>query len=314
MPESPETSTTASTTSPAVPPDRSRTVATLLRSGWCQIQIAGQGQTENVWLMPHGTLYWPAQSTLFVADVHLGKAASYRQQGQPVPTGTTSTTLSRLSMALSASQAKRLIVLGDFLHSAAVHRAQGTLNALRQWRARHPELSIILIRGNHDDHVGDPESSLGIEVVNEPYTVGPFACRHAPEMTLPQDPQPKGSLQDASSQTTFWLAGHLHPVLVLKGQTGERIRLKGFVVRPDGCILPAFGAFTGGHPYEPARHDRCFVVIDEADSSGQGQYCEQADIPGARVLEVPAAMVQTRSGPTRRDVRALHNAWPIPDR
>ena len=42
-------------------------------------------------------LYWPDERTLFVADVHLGKAASFRAAGVPMPTGHSGRDLGRIS-------------------------------------------------------------------------------------------------------------------------------------------------------------------------------------------------------------------------
>src|SRR4051812_6702373 len=67
---------------------------------------------EAVELLPQRALYWPAQQTLFVADVHLGKAAAFRAGGVPIPRGTTANDLDRLSMLITVTGARRLIVLG----------------------------------------------------------------------------------------------------------------------------------------------------------------------------------------------------------
>lgn len=48
-----------------------------------------QWAEESLHLLPEHALWWPAAQTLFIADLHLGKAASYRRLGQPVPTGST---------------------------------------------------------------------------------------------------------------------------------------------------------------------------------------------------------------------------------
>jgi len=69
-------------------------------------------------LLAERALFLPDQGALLVADVHIGKAASFRGLGVPVPHGTTHGTLARLTAALAASGAMRLIVLGDFVHSA----------------------------------------------------------------------------------------------------------------------------------------------------------------------------------------------------
>ena len=47
-------------------------------------------------LLPDPALWWPAEATVFIADLHLGKAASFRALGQPVPGGTTRDNLQRL--------------------------------------------------------------------------------------------------------------------------------------------------------------------------------------------------------------------------
>ena len=53
---------------------------------------------HTVWLLPEHALWWPEGGVLFVADLHLGKAATYRALGQPVPSGTTTENLRRLSL------------------------------------------------------------------------------------------------------------------------------------------------------------------------------------------------------------------------
>ena len=48
------------------------------------IDIAG----TRLLLLADRAAYWPEQKTLLVADVHFGKAGTYRALGQPVPAGT----------------------------------------------------------------------------------------------------------------------------------------------------------------------------------------------------------------------------------
>jgi hypothetical protein len=110
----------------------------------------------TVHLLPEGALWWPDGATLGIADLHLGKAATFRARGLPVPGGTTRGNLDRLSWLFDRyPQARRLVVLGDFLHAAEAHNS-GVLCALAEWRARHAEWELVLVRGNHDSHAGDP--------------------------------------------------------------------------------------------------------------------------------------------------------------
>ena len=68
---------------------------------------------EPVHLLAGHALWWPAGATVFVADVHLGKAATFRARGIPVPGGTTQDNLARLTALLHGLPARRLVVLGD---------------------------------------------------------------------------------------------------------------------------------------------------------------------------------------------------------
>jgi DNA ligase-associated metallophosphoesterase len=198
---------------------------------------------QDVLLLPGRALWWPAGSTLFVADVHLGKAATFRARGLPVPTGTTQDNLERLSQLLARHMPQRLVVLGDFLHAAEAH-TPAVLAALRTWRGRWPGLDIVLVRGNHDSHAGDPPPWLGMRVVDEPFLLGPFACCHHPQLHA----------------THHVLAGHVHPAVLLRGAARDVLRLPCFSAEPGLTVLPAFGAFTGSHTLPPASGRTLYAI------------------------------------------------------
>ncbi|HEY5365594.1 MAG TPA: DEAD/DEAH box helicase, partial [Casimicrobiaceae bacterium] len=103
---------------------------------------------EAVELHAMRALYWPRERKLFVADVHLGKAAAFRAGGIPLPRGATATDLGRLSTLIASTGAATLIVLGDFLHAAS-GRVDALDRAFRAWRAQHAGTEMILVRGNH---------------------------------------------------------------------------------------------------------------------------------------------------------------------
>jgi DNA ligase-associated metallophosphoesterase len=184
---------------------------------------------ETLWLLPERALWWPARRVLFVADLHLGKAAAYRALGQPVPAGTTRENLDRLSALLRHYAPAELVFLGDFLHAAEA-RTASMLSALAQWRETCADLRCTLVRGNHDRRAGDPPTSLGIAIVNEPWLIGPFAACHHPQ----------------AHATHHVIAGHVHPVVKLQGRGREHLRLPCFVLDARKLVLPAFGEFTGG--------------------------------------------------------------------
>jgi len=215
-----------------------------------RITLAG----ADLVLHPSGAVLLSEHKTLLVADAHFGKAVSFRKLGVPVPSGTTAQTLDELSGVIAATRARRVVFLGDFLHSRHSH-AQGTLSALARWRAAHAALELTLVRGNHDDRAGDPPASLDIEVVDEPLRLGRFALCHHPRPV----------------RGAYVLAGHWHPCISVAGRAFERLRLPCFWFGDDSGalpenavgVLPAFGSFTGMHRIEPRAGDRIFPVADD---------------------------------------------------
>jgi DNA ligase-associated metallophosphoesterase len=201
---------------------------------------------EELVLLPERAAYWAARETLLVADPHFGKAASFRAAGVPVPAGTTAGTLGRLDATIARMGARRVIFLGDFLH-AREGRSAATLAALAEWRARHDELRVTLVRGNHDRHAGDPPAELAIECVDAPAVEAPFAFVHHP----------------APSPGSYALAGHLHPAASLVGRGRQGMRLPCFWFRTTHAILPAFGEFTGFAAIEPTVGDSVFVIAED---------------------------------------------------
>ncbi len=208
-----------------------------------ELQIAGC----DVLLLAAKALYWPQQKMLCVADAHFGKAAAYRAMGQPVPHGTTAANLQRLDSLLAGYAVTELIFLGDFLHAPKSH-APTTLAALHEWRLRHEALPCKLVRGNHDVRAGDPPTSLGIEVVDEPHLSGPFALRHTPISFEGRRAKP------------HVIAGHVHPVIQLEGPGRQRLRLPCFHVTEAMTLLPSFGEFTGGHAIKVTSSSRTFIT------------------------------------------------------
>lgn len=186
----------------------------------------------------------PEHQALLVADVHLGKAATFRQLGVPVPAGTTQDNLNRLTALMLAHQPAHLVFLGDLLHARAAHNPD-LLQALAAWRSQHAAVGMTLVRGNHDDRAGDPPASLNIAVVDEPWAMGRFSLCHHPQTVAGQ----------------LVIAGHVHPVVHLQGKGRDRARLPCFHCEGGVLTLPAFGTFTGGHPVKPDAADWCVPVV-----------------------------------------------------
>ena len=137
-----------------------------------------------------GALYWEAEDTLLVADLHLEKGAAFAARGMMLPPYDTRSTLSRLAACIDVFRPRRVVALGDSFHrselAGRLHAEdRDELSALQQGREWY------WILGNHDPDL--PES------------IGGFICRSLTigGVTLCHEPSFGRSAE---------IAGHLHPV------------------------------------------------------------------------------------------------------
>ena len=198
---------------------------------------------ERVTLLAERALYWPRERTLFVADVHLGKAATFRAGGVPLPRGSTAADLARLTRLLERTGASRIVVLGDFIHAKA-GRVAALAEAFARWRVQHAAIDVMLVRGNHDARAGDPPAAWNVGCVDEPFALPPFLACH--RITQPA--------------TGYALCGHVHPGVRVHGSGEQSARLPCFVLGARRAILPAFGRFTGLADVLPAPRERIVVI------------------------------------------------------
>jgi DNA ligase-associated metallophosphoesterase len=213
--------------------------------------LGGQGESvlemagTLLRLRPAGTVFVPDFDVLLVADAHFGKDQAFRRNGVPVPLGLAEDNLARLTREIHVTGARRLVFLGDLLH-ARMGRSPSLNEAIRLWRQAHAELSVTLVRGNHDAHSGDPPLAWGVEAVNEPRDLGPFALCHHPHRIPGR----------------YALAGHTHPAVVVR-RGRQRLRLPCFHFGAAVGVLPAFGAFTGMHTIEPGPGDPVYAIAGD---------------------------------------------------
>lgn len=186
----------------------------------CHIRVNG----ETLRLDPAGAVWWAAEKTLVVADLHFEKGSAYARSGQFLPPYDTRATLRRLETLSRNFHAERVIALGDSFHDGG---AGGRLDleertALSDMTKR---VDFVWVEGNHDP---DPPAWLGGRIVPE-LLIGALMFRHIP-----------------SSDTVLGeIAGHLHPAASLS-RGGVRLRKRCFVSDGLRLILPAFGAYAGG--------------------------------------------------------------------
>lgn len=202
---------------------------------------------QRCWLHPLRALYWEAEDTLLLSDLHLGKAAHFRRSGIAVPFEVDQETEDRLIAVLLDCQPKRTLLLGDLFHSD-YNREWESFRALVE---QFSHIEFELVAGNHDILHPEMYEAAGLKVHAEPYCVGPFALFHHPPA-------------DWDGQQGYALAGHVHPCVHLQGAGRQRERLPCFWFGEQQGVLPAFGAFTGMAPVRPKENDEVFVIAGQA--------------------------------------------------
>ncbi len=189
------------------------------------LQFAG----EELVLLRSNALYWPRESALLVADLHLEKGSWYAQTGQMLPPYDSRETLERLADAVKATGARRVITLGDNFHDdEGTHRldpyAAGMLESLTR------ALDWVWITGNHDEQM---HRAFGATLVDE-MELGGIVLRH----------------EARRGETRPELSGHYHPKMRVRVRNRHIARPCGVMSkakgRGDRMIAPAFGAYTGG--------------------------------------------------------------------
>lgn len=208
-------------------------------TGSIAVEFAG----ETFELLPGKAVYSPQRRALIVADVHIGKGATFRALGVPVPTGSSAKDLTRISELLKITAAQRLIILGDFFHAKA-GRDDELHETIGAWRRSHADVAMLLIRGNHDRRAGRVLSDWSIEEANERHEEDGILLCHAPcdDATLPL------------------LCGHVHPVFAMKDFDRTSVRVPCFVIDPHLMMLPSFGTMTGGYRVEQEPDRRIYLV------------------------------------------------------
>jgi uncharacterized protein len=199
-------------------------------------------------LLPERAAFAPSAKTPFVADLHLGKAATFRAFGAPAPTGVSEETLRRLAELTDTTKPQHVVVLGDFTHARAA-MTRGLFESLCAWRSRWSSLAFTIVLGNHDRGAEPFYSECGFSSVRAPAVIAGIECRHHP-------------IDGDHGAGPLALAGHVHPVVRLNGPGRDSLRTPCFVVGERQIVLPAFGEFTGGSLVIPNEGERLLIATD----------------------------------------------------
>ena len=181
--------------------------------------------------------YWHAKRTLIVSDLHLGKIETMAASGVPMPDGVSMRDMQRLSTLIEATQATRVLILGDLLHAPA-GITDRLVSQVAAWRGKHV-CDFAIVPGNHDRKLHAVVDAWKLDVLPACVCEGAFGFVHDATVFTNDNPF---ALRPACE--VLW-SGHVHPVVSLR-DGGGRMKLASYVVRSESVVLPAFSEFTGG--------------------------------------------------------------------
>ena len=176
-------------------------------------------------LRPAGTVFWPDEGLMAVADLHLGRSERLARRGAGLlPPYETWDTLERLDSEIAALAPRRVVCLGDSFDDVDAARDLADevtaridrLAAGRDW---------VWIAGNHDP---GPVELPGTH--RAALETGGLAFRHIAAAEAPAGGE---------------VSAHYHPKARLC-RRGVSVTRPCFLADGRRLILPAFGTYTGG--------------------------------------------------------------------
>jgi metallophosphoesterase superfamily enzyme len=186
----------------------------LTRSDMAEVEI-----NPGWWLSGERTLYFAAERTLAVADIHWGYAHSHRLAGNLLPLWGNDGIAHRLRRVLARYAPARMIWLGDSLHTPdAAEFAERFLEELGG-------IEVIVVKGNHDRRWPRADRI--------DYRMGACVFHHG---DVVRDLAP-GEIE---------VIGHLHPAISWSDGAGLRLKVPALVQGPRRIVLPSFSDWSAG--------------------------------------------------------------------
>jgi DNA ligase-associated metallophosphoesterase len=196
---------------------------------------------EQLILDKEKAIYWPARQMLIISDIHIGKSAHFRRYGIPVPSTIGQQDLSRLTKLIKSYNPVILLITGDMFHN----KVNSDVDYFKTWRSQHPDLNVMLIKGNHDALEAHDYVDLGIEIFNKELLMYPFRFIH----DKPEE-----------FDEYYNITGHIHPGITVFGKARQSLRFPCFYFSDTCAVLPAFSAFTGLSNIKPQEGDTFYAI------------------------------------------------------
>ncbi len=199
----------------------------------------------QIYLLKEKAIWIPELSSLFLADLHFGKAAHFRKSGIPIPEHIHDGDLYQISNLIAQYNPAQFFFLGDLFHSDW----NGQWKILIDFLADYKETQFHLVKGNHDVLSPSFYEQSTLTIHEEPFEYGKLWLSHEPANNTPAE--------------RLNLCGHIHPGVRIVGKARQTFRIPCFHLLKNQLILPAFGHFTGLALVKPTEFDKIFGVTGE---------------------------------------------------
>lgn len=197
---------------------------------------------EELTLLPEKAIWWQAQNTLIIADLHLGKGMHFRKAGIPLPLVSQEKDFVQLDKLLQNPNLQQVIFLGDLFHSSY----NSDWELLGEVLKGYNHLKFLLVQGNHDILHQQHYKRFGFEVFDILH-IGPFLFSHEP-------------IENPSAYNIY---GHIHPGVRLQGKGRQSLRLPCFFFSEKYAVVPSFGKLTGLYSLQPKKTDVVFAIAQQ---------------------------------------------------
>ena len=179
-------------------------------------------------------------NAIVVADLHLGYEGVMAKRGLFLPKVNLKRIFEVLKKAINRTQAGTVIVNGDIKNEFSTVDEE-EFNELYDFInfARGIGVSLILIKGNHDNFVERYKEPFGLSVHRQEAVLGGYLFFHGEEMPggLPAD-------------VRMLVMGHEHPAIGVFNKAGKKEKLRCFLYGTyEGkslLVLPAMNYFASG--------------------------------------------------------------------
>jgi len=203
---------------------------------------------------------------LVIGDLHLGFEESLNKQGVMIPRFLFDDIVSILKKAISKTNPKKIVIVGDIKHEFGSISDQEWRHALRLIDFLREKAELTIIKGNHDI-VLEPITKKRNVKVRTFYKEGSILFAHGDFVV--------------NEKTDVIIIGHEHPAVSFKERPSQKYKcfLKGKYNKADLIVMPSFNTLVPGSditkrdflsPYlEKAKDIEVYIIEDKVYRFGK---------------------------------------------